>query len=442
MPKKLLCIYAGLLMLAANVSVGSTSAMAASGTADYRGRCVNCESGARQYEHAFLVSKENGKKIELTVHTEEEVNAVFAEVVALKNHQISPVPFDYLKDGCYARAHSISFLLDQKGIISGKAFMEGKIYYDAPKQGEMGWSYQVAAVVLVKKGGQVIPYVIDPSFFSKPVPGSEWEAKFTKNAKTKITRQYFTNRFSYDPNDRDAEFVSFDDDRLRDMESTNTNFSRALYVLNHPGMAEYPVDGALSICQGPCKEARQYERALFVAKEGGPKIDLTVLTEEEANTAFAEIVARGDIPFAYLKDGSYAHAHKMALVLESKGIISGKFFMEGKIYYDTPKQGEVGWSYQVAPVVLIKKDGQLIPYVIDPSFFAKPVPASEWEAKLTQKSKTEISRKYYTNRFAYGPNDRNAKYVYYQEESLNDMDDTNRNLARALYVLNQSSGRK
>lgn len=429
-------------MLAANVSVGGTSAMAASGTADYRGRCVNCESGTRQYEHAFLVSKENDKKIELTVHTEEEVNAVFSEVIALKNDQNHPVPFDYLKDGCYARAHSISWLLDQKGIISGKAFLEGKIYYDAPKQGEMGWSYQVTSIVLVKKGGQVIPYAIDPSFFTKPVPLSEWEAKLTKNAKTKITRQYFTNRFSYDPTDRDADFVNYDDDRLGDMGSTNTNLSRALYVLNHPGMTEYPVDGELSICQGPCKEARQYEHVLFDAKEGSPKIDLTVLTEEGANTAFAEVVAREEIPFAYLKDGSYAHAHKMALVLESKGIISGKFFMEGKIYYDTPKQGELGWSYQVAPFVLVKKNGQLIPYVIDPSFFSKPVPASEWEAKLTQKSKTEISRKYFTNRFAYGPKDRNAKYVYYQEEALNDMDDTNRNLMKALYVFNQMSGKK
>lgn len=184
------------------------------------------------------------------------------------------------------------------------------------------------------------------------------------------------------------------------------------------------------------------EHALLVSRENNQKIDLTVISEAEAAEAFSQIVARGDIPFAYLKDGCYSRAHKMALLLDDKGIASGKAFMEGRIYYDTPKQGEVGWSYQVAPVVLVRKEGQIIPYVIDPSLFARPVPVSEWKAKLTQKPKTEITAQYFTNRFSYDPQDRNMVYSDYQEDHLNDMDSTNRNLARELYVLEHSQSRK
>ena len=183
----------------------------------------------------------------------------------------------------------------------------------------------------------------------------------------------------------------------------------------------------------PCRKAG-HQHALLVSKANNQKIDLAIITEEEANKVFAEIVARGDIPFEYLRDGCYARAHKMALILDDKGIISGKVFMEGKIYYDTPNQGELGWSYQVSPVVLIKKNGQVIPYVIEPSFFSKPVPVAEWEAKLTQKTKTQISAAYYTNRFAYDPRDRNAKYDDYRDEQLDDMDQSNRDHMRKLYV--------
>ncbi len=182
-----------------------------------------------------------------------------------------------------------------------------------------------------------------------------------------------------------------------------------------------------------CRKAG-HQHALLVSKENNQKIALAIISEEEAGKVFAEIVARGDIPFEYLRDGCYARAQKMALILDDKGILSGKVFMEGKIYYDTPNQGELGWSYQVSPVVLVKKNGQVIPYVIEPSFFTKPVPVAEWEAKLIQKAKTQITAAYYTNRFSYDTRDRNAKYDDFREDQLDDMDMTNRNHMRKLYV--------
>lgn len=203
-----------------------------------------------------------------------------------------------------------------------------------------------------------------------------------------------------------------------------------------PAVTNVVIESASAVVCANCQKTHHaHEYAFLVSKANSQKIDLSIITEEEANKAFADIVERGDIPFEYLKDGCYSRAHKMALVLDDKGIISGKAFMEGKIYYDTPQHTEVGWTYQVAPVILVRKNEQVIPYIIDPSFFTRPVSLDEWRAVLTKKSKTEITAEYFTNRFAYDPRDRNTKYDDYREDQLDDMDDRNRDFMRALYVM-------
>lgn len=171
------------------------------------------------------------------------------------------------------------------------------------------------------------------------------------------------------------------------------------------------------------------------SKSNSQNIDLSVLSMDEATEAFNELAARSDIPFGYPMDGCYARAHKMARLLEDKGIISGKAFVEGSLYVDT-KFGEIGWGYHVAPVVMVKKGNANIPYIFDPSLFSKPVPYTEWKAKMTAKSKASVSREYFTNRFAYDPSDRTQKYTSYQEEPLEDMDRTNKEFSNALKQLN------
>ena len=133
----------------------------------------------------------------------------------------------------------------------------------------------------------------------------------------------------------------------------------------------------------------------------------------------------------------------MARLLESKGIISGKAFIEGELYVDT-SFGEVGWGYHVAPVVMVKVKGQSkpVPYVIDPSLFDKPVPYSDWKAKMTAKPKAKVSSEYFTNRFAYDPNDKNANLTDYQADTVEDMDSTNKNFTRMLTVYKAQKGIK
>lgn len=185
----------------------------------------------------------------------------------------------------------------------------------------------------------------------------------------------------------------------------------------------------------------QGTKATLFSKENNQKIELSVLSEDEANSIFSELAAREDIPFGYPMDGCYARAHKMARILDDKGITAGKAFIEGELYVDT-RFGEVGWGYHVAPVVLVKKGGVVAPYIFDPSLFSKPVPYEVWKEKMTKKSKAKVTSEYYTNRFAYDPDDKNSKYTDYQEEQVADMDNTNRNFSRMLFMYNQSKGIK
>ncbi|MDD4974156.1 MAG: protein-glutamine glutaminase family protein [Bacteriovorax sp.] len=222
--------------------------------------------------------------------------------------------------------------------------------------------------------------------------------------------------------------------------STNEAFRKTLKkvvpAINNAGTIDYKA-GCSSCAQG----ANNAKNTTLYSKNNNQKIDLSVLSEVEANNTFSELAARQDIPYGYAMDGCYARAHKMVRILEDKGIIAGKAFLEGDLYVDT-KFGEVGWGYNVAPVIMVKKDNTIAPYVFDPSLFSKPVPFDEWKAKITSKSKSKLTREYFTNRFAYDPEDRTKSLTDYVDENIDDMEITNRNTGRLLVMYNIALGQK
>ncbi|MES2849276.1 MAG: protein-glutamine glutaminase family protein [Bacteroidota bacterium] len=55
-----------------------------------------------------------------------------------------------------------------------------------------------------------------------------------------------------------------------------------------------------------------------------------------------------------------------------------------------------GWKYHVAPVLLVKEDGQIIQYVLDPSTADSLQPIEEWAASITQ-----LPHSYYFTRLAH-----------------------------------------
>ena len=174
------------------------------------------------------------------------------------------------------------------------------------------------------------------------------------------------------------------------------------------------------------------------------KLELTVLSPAEADKLVAQFLNDKNIPFDYALDGCFARAHKMAYLMQEKGIISGKAFVIGRLFAN-PKYGPVSWRYHVAPVVLVKINDEIKPYIIDPALFNKAVPYEEWRNLITGASsmpgRSRAARviEYYTNRFIYDPTNAKTTLLEFQPADLADADAT---LARFQEIKKQLDGRK
>ncbi len=91
------------------------------------------------------------------------------------------IPFQYVVDGCYARAHKMrQIMLDDYNIACEKVFsFEDVTGFLAVDAGDccVYWWYHVAPLVTVKSvGGGYTKWVVDPSMFDEPVSIATWTA--------------------------------------------------------------------------------------------------------------------------------------------------------------------------------------------------------------------------------------------------------------------------
>lgn len=192
------------------------------GTLDYVNNCASCAStnskSTFSREKSSVYSALNKKKIELTVLSEQEASQVFKK---LKDDEDNS--FNFPLDGCYARAHLMASRMDDMGIISGKAFVEGSLYVDTTI-GEAHWSYHVASLVLVKVNGINVPTVIDPGMFDKPVSFEVWKKKLLSDKRAYFKQEFFTSRFNYDPGSLHNNMNDYLEEDVQDMkEATRSN---------------------------------------------------------------------------------------------------------------------------------------------------------------------------------------------------------------------------
>lgn len=167
------------------------------------------------------VEAPSGKKFSLTVITPKLAKELFEEMASQKD-----IPFRYPEDGCYARAHAMAMRLKEKGVITGKTYIEGDLRVEttnSPK-GYVKWWYHVAPIVMVKDKGKTEAYVIDPSIFDHPVPVEEWYAIQTKHPGGSRDATYMTKRFNYHPSDKTADLGDFRKTDLDDTDSTMKSY--------------------------------------------------------------------------------------------------------------------------------------------------------------------------------------------------------------------------
>lgn len=126
--------------------------------------------------------------------------------------QVTPcIPFQYVIDGCYARAHKMRWIITQKyhycceKVFSFSIPYPNKLAVQANKWGGccVKWWYHVAPLVRVRLGKwAVLLMVIDPGMFDKPVLLSTWLAaqeNKTCYANAKVTQYSIQPGSAYTP---------------------------------------------------------------------------------------------------------------------------------------------------------------------------------------------------------------------------------------------------
>lgn len=132
-----------------------------------------------------------------------------AELTSMANtlQDESGVPFQYIRDGCYARAHMMAEGFRQHGINSAKIFVRGRLAAENEYQ-QVSWWYHVAPLVWVEDAdsGKPVPKVMDPSFQADPLDPDEWIRRFNEGSKIEVDlvedAQFYPIRFA-SPRDRD-----------------------------------------------------------------------------------------------------------------------------------------------------------------------------------------------------------------------------------------------
>ncbi len=162
------------------------------------------------------------------------------------------------------------------------------------------------------------------------------------------------------------------------------------------------------------------QKMLQIKDANQKQFDISILSLNKLQEYFQELKSNNNIPFGYPEDGCYARAHEMSMILDKKGITTGKVFIEGDLRVDTnnsPK-GYVEWWYHVAPIVFVNQNNKLVPYVLGPSLFDKAVPLSDWTKIQTKHNPKQNETVYFTKRYNYTPWDKSLDLQDYNQNDI------------------------
>lgn len=145
-------------------------------------------------EHARMQFSQDVSQLNGSIPTMSQLNAMFDKLKARED-----IPFEYIIDGCYARAHLMSEQMSSEGMNNAKMFCmvanpwgSGKLTAEN-KYMEAKWWYHVAPLVFAYNGAteKVEGYIMDPSMDTKPMKAEEWIGKMwdeQTNIKVDVTR--------------------------------------------------------------------------------------------------------------------------------------------------------------------------------------------------------------------------------------------------------------
>jgi hypothetical protein len=133
---------------------------------------------------------------EISPEQAREIFTAVSQANILTDDGMTPIPFHYPPDGCYARAHRVEELLTEMGYASEKVFaLAGSRplrvrspYADNPQLGQAGepapnvtWAWHVAPIIRVRDPQRgLVETVIDPSMAGVPISLADWETLMTE----------------------------------------------------------------------------------------------------------------------------------------------------------------------------------------------------------------------------------------------------------------------
>ncbi len=137
-----------------------------------------------------------GENLKVSSISQDYMVELFDELKANKS-----IPFRYIDDGCFARAHKMSILLEDKGVITVKTFLIGDLRMIDPShpKGFVDWWYHVAPSVFVKEVGALVMF--DPSASDEPTTRKDWVYNLTSHPSGSVDQDFETVRFIYGPDD-------------------------------------------------------------------------------------------------------------------------------------------------------------------------------------------------------------------------------------------------
>ncbi len=143
------------------------------------------------------------------------------------------ISFQYCQDGCYARAHKMCYIINNKyNYATHKVFSFAYPgTYSLSVKGEkwggccINWWYHVAPLVNIKTPSGVKAYVFDPAMFDQPVTLAAWlhaQANPACSGKAKVTSFNIQPTSSYGPTDT-SHFMT--DPMYADTDTTLVHYS-------------------------------------------------------------------------------------------------------------------------------------------------------------------------------------------------------------------------
>lgn len=191
------------------------------GPAQYASEVCGTADDLPQAARYGSLKTKRGTEFKVSIVSLCQVARLFAEVASQPH-----IPFRYPEDGCYARAHEMSRILESEGIITGKVFIEGNLRVETKNSptGYVEWWYHVAPVLIVDRHGLQDVAVLDPSIFDRAVTVEEWFQIQTKHQGGRRDKTYTTNRFAYTPANQDEDLNDYNPEDLANMESTMENY--------------------------------------------------------------------------------------------------------------------------------------------------------------------------------------------------------------------------